>query len=324
MIKNHDFEIFMDHESMLSLLEQYRKAKVKTTVYGLVDDTDTEIASIPDVATLIRGEKAIPITELKLIKVFGKTKSSEISIPSGMDLIKEPQDKDIIFIHEVTEDPDLKWLTVRDKRAYQYSTSSKQWINYLFAEDNEHENHHIADINLNKLARQQIKLEFKDGKLILPKSEYILNFYYRVKKDFDNKEYWCLGDFTTYVLDKSCLNDINKHYSSINENYIKGDIVEITGYHSVCEKPHNDLVFIVKINIDKDLVLDMDVYKEAHRYLDFEFFSMVPLLTSGIEYTIFHLYRGINGEYSDYYCSTKIEDKHYGILKGPVKERNYS
>ena len=314
----------MDHESMLSLLEQYRKAKIKTTVYGLVDDTDTGIASIPDVATLIRGEKAIPLTELKLIKVFGKTSSSEVSIPSGMDLIKEPQDKDIVFIHEVTEDPDLKWLTVGDKRAYQYLASSKQWINYLFAGDNEYESHRIADINLNKLAKQQVKLEFKDGKLILPKGEYILNFYYRVKKDLDNKEYWCLGDFTTYVLDKSHLKDISKHYSSINVNYINGDIVEITGYRSVCQKPHNDLVFIVKVSIDEDLVLDMSVYKEEHNYLDFEFFSMVPLLTSGIEYTIIQLYRGINGEYSNYYCSTKIEDKHYAILKGPVKERNYS
>lgn len=311
----------LNHQQMLELLKPYQETKLKTTLYGLVEnDTDSDI-DVPEVATLIRDDKYISLTEFTIIRQYKEYKSEMKIVPSGMDHIQNPQDGDIIFIHDADRNPVFEWITVYNDKVYQYSEKTQLWSNYLFSKNNTSEKHKLSEYQLNTLGKDIVKLDFKDNQLILPKGEYQISFYRYRRREIDNKYNWYIVDFTTYAVDKDRFKEITQYYPDLNTNYIKDDLLHLTSYHYVADKPHGDMMFIIHFNIEEDLILDMDIFRYTTPYpVDITYFSMTPLLKSNIPYTITQVFEGINGDYSDYYQSRRVTKTHYDLLKRPIKE----
>lgn len=300
-----------DQKDFLTYLEPFHHVSIKTNIYGQQTEPDSENEDFLNdrkVATLLRGKKVIPLSEVTLHRKYLSYSQKTVLTEDQFHLLDTPKDQDVVIVHVPYFAPEIDLSdTFVDHPTYRYDGRSQQWVMIWEKLSESGLRTYLAPFT-------DLHFSYEGDDLIIPKGKHSFVIYHEL---MDKDDKWSLyGDLYVNLPKGEEYKHLLSIVSAINSNYIKDRSIALTRPYTrhVVDPGKSPDYYICSFDIQrktkiplKEIILEskysgyfVDIYKLIHALKD--------------QFTVVEHIHGFNGEYPDYFHRKEVNYSTYTKL----------
>ena len=300
-----------DQKDFLTYLEPFHHVSIKTNIYGQQTEPDSENEDFLNdrkVATLLRGKKVIPLSEVTLHRKYLSYSQKTVLTEDQFHLLDTPKDQDVVIVHVPYFAPEIDLSdTFVDHPTYRYDGRSQQWVMIWEKLSESGLRTYLAPFT-------DLHFSYEGDDLIIPKGKHSFVIYHEL---MDKDDKWSLyGDLYVNLPKGEEYKHLLSIVSAINSNYIKDRSIALTRPYTrhVVDPGKSPDYYICSFDIQrktkiplKEIILEskysgyfVDIYKLIHALKD--------------QFTVVEHIHGFNGEYTDYFHRKEVNYSTYTKL----------
>lgn len=300
-----------DQKDFLVYLEPFHHVSIKTNIYGQQTEPDSEHEDFLNdrkVATLLRGKKVIPLSEVTLHRKYMSYSQKTVLTEDQFHLLDTPKDQDVVIIHVPYFAPETDLSdTFVDHPTYRYDQTTQQWTMIWEKLSESGLKSYLAPF-------EDLYFSYEGDDLIIPKGKYQFVIYHELM-DAENK--WSLyGDLYVNLPKGEEYKHLLSIVSAINSNYIKDRSIALTRPYTrhVVDPGKSPDYYICSFDIQRKTKIPLKEIILESKYSGYfvDIYKLIHVLKD--QFTIDEHIYGFNGEYTDYFRREKVNYRTYGKL----------
>lgn len=300
-----------DQKDFLDYLESFRHVSIKTNIYGQQTEPDSEHEDYLNdrkVATLLRGKKVIPLSEVTLHRKYLSYSQKTVLTEDQFHLLDTPKDQDVVIVHVPYFAPEIDLSdTFVDHPTYRYDGRSQQWV--MIWEK-------LSESGLRTYLAPFTDLHFSyvGDDLIIPKGKHSFVIYHEL---MDAEDDWTLyGDLYVNLPKGKEYKHLLSIVSAINSNYIKDKNIALTRPYTrhVIDPGKSPDYYICSFDIKRKSKIPLKEIILESKYSGYfvDIYKLIRVLKD--QFTVVEYIHGFNGEYTDYFRREKVNYRTYSKL----------
>lgn len=304
-------QVQYDQKDFLDYLESFRHVSIKTNIYGQQTEPDSENEDFLNdrkVATLLRGKKVIPLSEVTLHRKYLSYSQKTVLTEDQFSVLDSPKDKDVVIVHVPYFAPEIDLSdTFVDHPTYRYDGCSQQWIMVWEKLSESGLRTYLAPFT-------DLHFSYEGDDLILPKGKHSFVIYHELM-DKDGK--WSLyGDLYVNLPKGEEYKHLLSIVSAINSNYIKDRSIALTRPYTrhVVDPGKSPDYYICSFDIQRKTKIPLKEIILESKYSGYfvDIFRLIHALKD--QFSVVEHIHGFNGEYTDYFHRKEVNYSTYTKL----------
>lgn len=300
-----------DQKDFLDYLEPFHHVSIKTNIYGQQTEPDSEHEDFLNdrkVATLLRGKKVIPLSEVTLHRKYMSYSQKTILTEDQFSLLDSPKDKDVVIVHIPYFAPEIDLSdTFVDHPTYRYDGRSQQWI-MIWEKLSE------SGLRSYLSAFEDLHFSYEVDDIIIPKGEHQLVIYHKL---MDAEDKWSLyGDIYVDLPKGEDYKRLLSVVDGINSNYIKDSDIALTNPYTrtVIDPGDGPDYYVCSFDIKRKTKIPLKEIITESKYSGHfvDIFRLIHALKD--QFTVVEHIHGFNGEYTDYFHRKEVNYSTYTKL----------
>nr|DAX41463.1 MAG TPA: hypothetical protein [Caudoviricetes sp.] len=300
-----------DQKDFLVYLEPYHHVSIKTNIYGQQTEPDSEHEDFLNdrkVATLLRGKKVIPLSEVTLHRKYMSYSQKTVLTEDQFSVLDSPKDKDVVIVHIPYFAPEIDLSdTFVDHPTYRYDGRSQQWIMIWEKLSESGLRTYLAPFT-------DLHFSYEGDDLIIPKGKHSFVIYHEL---MDKDDKWSLyGDLYVNLPKGEEYKHLLSIVSAINSNYIKDRSIALTRPYTrhVVDPGKSPDYYICSFDIQRKTKIPLKEIILESKYSGYfvDIYKLIYVLKD--QFTVVEHIHGFNGEYTDYFRREKVNYRTYGKL----------
>lgn len=300
-----------DQKDFLDYLEPFHHVSIKTNIYGQQTEPDSEHEDFLDdrkVATLLRGKKVIPLSEVTLHRKYLSYSQKTVLTEDQFHLLDTPKDQDVVIVHVPYFAPEIDLSdTFVDHPTYRYDGRSQQWVMIWEKLGESGLRSYLAPF-------EDLHFSYEGDDLIIPKGKHSFVIYHEL---MDKDDKWSLyGDLYVNLPKGEEYKHLLSIVSAINSNYIKDRSIALTRPYTrtVIDPGKSPDYYICSFDIQRKTKIPLKEIILESKYSGYfvDIYKLIHVLKD--QFTVVEHISGLNGEYTDYFRREKVNYRTYGKL----------